>query len=455
MNDPNGMVYLNGEYHLFYQYNPYGIVWGSMYWGHAVSKDLVHWEHLPIALSPDALGTIFSGSAVIDKDNTAGFGAGALIAIYTCSGSSQTQCLAYSTDNGRTFTKYTGNPVLTASVSDFRDPKVFWYEPTKHWIMILAAGQEMWIYSSPDLKTWTHESNFGYTYGAHGGVWECPDLFGLPVEGTQETKWVLISNLNPGGPFGGSATQYFIGEFDGKQFVCDDEPSVTRWMDFGKDHYATVTWNNVADGRRIALPWMSNWQYADKVPATDFRGSDGIPRELGLSTATDGNVYLKTSPVKEVELLQSTSNDYSFSVDKTASDDVVEPIPVGNGAYEVNLSIRPLQADTIAFYLCNDENEKVTMHYDFRTKKFFMDRRNSGKTEFNKDFPAITDAPLRSVDETITLRLIVDKTSVEAFGDNGYFSMTNLVYPSQPYNRIAFEPAEENYEVSLKMYAYQ
>ena len=243
MNDPNGMVYKDGEYHLFYQYNPYGSKWGNMNWGHAISKDLVNWEHRTVAIAPDALGTIFSGSAVVDHNNTAGFGAGAIIAIYTQNSDRQVQSIAYSTDNGRTFTKYENNPVLVSEARDFRDPKVFWYEATKRWIMVLAVGQEMQIFSSPNLKDWTYESSFGEGQGAHGGVWECPDLFELPVEGTNEKKWVLLCNLNPGGPFGGSATQYFVGTFNGKEFV-NESPSKTKWMDWGKDHYATVTWSD-------------------------------------------------------------------------------------------------------------------------------------------------------------------------------------------------------------------
>ena len=235
MNDPNGMVYKDGEYHLFYQYNPYGSKWGNMNWGHAISKDLINWEHRPVAITPDALGTIFSGSAVVDHHNTAGFGAGAIVAIYTQNSDRQVQSIAYSTDNGRTFTKYENNPVLVSEARDFRDPKVFWYEGTQRWIMVLAVGQEMQIFSSPDLKDWTFESSFGEGYGAHGNVWECPDLFELPVEGTGEKKWVLLCSLGDG-PFGDSATQYFVGSFDGKKFICDNQPNVTKWMDWGKDH---------------------------------------------------------------------------------------------------------------------------------------------------------------------------------------------------------------------------
>lgn len=285
MNDPNGMFFKDGEYHLYYQYNPYGSTWGNMSWGHSVSKDLLHWESKPVAMVPDAWGMIFSGSCVVDHNNTAGFGKDAVVAIYTSAkptqwGDAQSQSLAYSTDGGYTFTKYEGNPVLVSEARDFRDPKVFWYEPDGHWVMLLAVGQEMQIYSSPDLKKWKKESSFGLRQGAHGGVWECPDLIELPVEGTDLKKWVLLCNINPGGPFGGSATQYFVGSFDGRKFT-NEFPTETKWMDWGKDNYATVTWSNVED-RTVAVGWMSNWQYQVDLPFTQFRGANTLPRELSL-----------------------------------------------------------------------------------------------------------------------------------------------------------------------------
>ncbi|MDR0938469.1 MAG: glycoside hydrolase family 32 protein [Mediterranea sp.] len=438
MNDPNGMVYANGEYHLFYQYNPADMVWGPMHWGHAVSRDLVRWERLPIALYPDSLGTIFSGSAVIDRDNTAGFGPGAMVAIYTCAGKRQTQCLAYSLDNGRTFTKYAGNPVLTADVPDFRDPKVFWYQPTRRWVMILAVGQEMRLFSSPDLKAWTYESSFGHDRGAHGGVWECPDLFELPVEESGEKRWVLLCNINPGGPFGGSATQYFVGRFDGHRFVCDDTPDTTLWMDWGKDHYATVTWENAPKHRRVAMTWMSNWQYANQVPASTFRSANGIPRELALYTAADGRVRLRATPVEEVNSLRDESTKRGFNVaDKQV---VAYPLLTNDGACEIDLVFRPGQATTITFRLANALGETVAMRYDLLKKTFSMDRRQSGQTSFSPDFPAVTVAPLPSpVGKSIRLRLLIDKTSIEAFGDDGRFTMTNLVFPTRPYNKVEFE----------------
>lgn len=282
MNDPNGMVCKEGEWHLFYQYNPYGSMWGNMHWGHAVSRDLTHWTHLPVALEPDALGTVFSGSCVVDRDNTAGFGPGALVALYTSAGEHQSQSLAYSTDNGRTFTGYPLNPVIVSD-KECRDPNLFWDAGRNRWVLILAAAleRELWIYTSPDLKEWTRRSVFG-GYGAREGVWECPDLLELPVRGTGEKKWVLICNLNPGGPRGNSATQYFVGDFDGEEFRCDSSPETVRWMDYGMDHYAAVSWSNAPEGRHTVIAWMSNWQYANLVPTMQFRSAMTLPRELEL-----------------------------------------------------------------------------------------------------------------------------------------------------------------------------
>ena len=443
MNDPNGMVYKDGEYHLFYQYNPYGSKWGNMSWGHAISQDLVNWKHLPVAIAPDALGTIFSGSAVVDFDNTAGFGAGAIIAIYTQNSDRQVQSIAYSTDNGRTFTKYENNPVLTSEARDFRDPKVFWYESTKRWIMVLAVGQEMQIFSSPNLKDWTFESRFGEGQGAHGGVWECPDLFELPVEGTNDKKWVLLCNLNPGGPFGGSATQYFVGTFNGKEFV-NESPSKTKWMDWGKDHYATVTWSDAPDNRRIAIAWMSNWQYANDVPTSQYRSPNSVPRDLGLFTV-GGETYLQSAPSPELQKLRDISKKRSFKVNGTRT--VKEMIPVNEGAYEIELSIKNLHADVIGFRLYNDKGEEVDMQYDMKENRFSMDRRKSGDVGFNENFPALTWTAVESGKNELKLHLFVDKSSVEAFGDGGRFAMTNQVFPSEPYNHIDFYSKGGAYKV--------
>ncbi len=443
MNDPNGMVYKDGEYHLFYQHNPYGSKWGNMHWGHAISKDLINWEHRPDAITPDALGTIFSGSAVVDTDNTAGFGAGAIVAIYTQNSDRQVQSIAYSTDNGRSFTKYENNPVLTSDARDFRDPKVFWHKETQRWIMLLAVGQEMQIFSSSNLKDWAFESSFGEGQGAHGGVWECPDLFELPVDGTNEKKWVLLCNLNPGGPFGGSATQYFVGTFNGKEFV-NESPSQTKWMDWGKDHYATVTWSDAPDNRRIAIAWMSNWQYANDVPTSQYRSPNSVPRDLSLFTV-DGETYLQSAPSPELLKLRDISKKRSFKVNGTRT--IKDMIAGNEGAYEIELTIENQHADVIGFRLYNDKGEEVDMQYDMKEKKFSMDRRKSGDVGFNENFPMLTWTAIESGKDELKLRLFVDKSSVEAFGDGGRFVMTNQVFPSEPYTHIDFYSKGGAYKV--------
>ena len=411
MNDPNGMFYKDGVWHLYYQYNPYGSQWENMTWGHSTSRDLIHWEAQPIALAPDALGSIFSGSCVVDKDNTAGFGKNAIIAYYTSAGDHQTQSMAYSTDNGRTFKKYSGNPVLTAAVPDFRDPHLFWHEQTHRWIMILAVGQEMQIFSSANLKQWTMESRFGAEYGCHGGVWECPDLFRLPVRGTGQQKWVLVCNINPGGIFGGSATQYFVGDFDGHKFTCESRPEVTKWLDYGKDHYATVTFDNAPDGRRVAIAWMSNWQYANEWPVKQFRSANSIARDLDLFV--DGSeTYCGVTPSEEILSLRD------------------KPVKQPTEACEIVVNVKGSADITLQ----NAKGEEVVMHYDARKQEFTMDRTKSGNTAFSEAFPCTTVAPTHG--QLKQLRLFIDRCSIEVFDADGRMAMTNLVFPSEPYNTI-------------------
>ena len=452
MNDPNGMVYKDGESHLFYQYNPYGSMWGNMHWGHAISKDLIHWEHQPVAIAPDALGTIFSGSCVVDKDNTAGFGAGAIVAFYTSASDRQVQSMAYSLDNGRTFKKYDRNPILTSTQRDFRDPKVFWHKESNKWIMVLAVGQEMQLYSSPNLKDWTYESSFGEGQGAHAGVWECPDLIELPVKGTELKKWVLICNINPGGPFGGSATQYFVGAFDGKQFV-NESPALTKWMDYGKDHYATVTWSNAPEDRKIALAWMSNWEYANNVPTLQYRSANSVPRDLVLYTK-NGQTYLSSTPSPEVLKLRGKAQKKgSFKVDRSHEVNPVLPDPTGT--YEIEIKFKNNGADIMSFQLFNSKGEEVEMRYNLLDNTFTMDRRNSGITDFSKTFATATSAPISAAKE-YTLRLLVDNCSIEAFDGNGEFVMTNLVFPEEPYNRISFHAKGGAFTVtSLTIYPFK
>jgi levanase/fructan beta-fructosidase len=405
MNDPNGMFYKDGEWHLYYQYNPYGSLWENMTWGHSVSKDLVHWEALPLAIEADALGTIFSGSCVVDKDNTAGFGKNAVIAFYTSAGEAQTQSMAYSTDGGRTFNKYGKNPVVTFNAPDFRDPKVFWYDGTNRWIMMLAVGQEMQIWSSANLKDWQKESSFGSEYGNHGGVWECPDLLKI------EDKWVLICNINPGGPFGGSATQYFVGDFDGHKFTCESMPKVTKWLDYGKDHYATVSFSNAPDGRTVVLAWMSNWQYANQVPTRQFRSANSIARDLGLFK--DGEeTYVSVIPSKETLAMRG------------------KKIKNPTDACEIVVDVK----GSMELILSNTKGEQVVMKYDAQKQTFAMNRKQSGDISFSEAFPIETTAPTHGALKQ--LRLFIDHSSIEAFASDGKMAMTNLVFPNEPYNTL-------------------
>lgn len=407
MNDPNGMFYKDGVWHLYYQYNPYGSQWENMTWAHSTSTDLIHWKNHGEVIQPDALGTIFSGSSVVDKENTAGFGKDAVVAFYTSAGAAQTQSIAYSTDNGETFKKYVNNPILTSDVPDFRDPNVFWNEEVKQWNLILAAGQQMNIYSSKNLKDWKFESSFGEGYGNHGGVWECPDLLKMG------DKWVLICNINPGGPFGGSATQYFVGSFDGHKFTCESKPEVTKWMDYGKDHYATVSFSNAPDGRIVVLPWMSNWQYANQVPTQQFRSANGLPRDLGLYSY-NGEDYVSVKPSPEV-----------FAA--------FEKKPSGRLQPAAYIEVTNIKSNA-SIVLSNDKGERVTMVYDGKNATFSMDRTESGVTDFHSDFKAKTVAPTNGIIKS--MQIFIDRCSIEAFDTEGKVAMTNLVFPSKPYDKI-------------------
>lgn len=412
MNDPNGMFYKDGVWHLYFQYNPYGSQWENMTWGHSTSTDLIHWTFQGAPIEADAWGTIFSGSAVVDHNNTAGFGKGAVVAMYTSAGENQTQSIAYSNDNGQTFTKYDGNPVLTSNTPDYRDPHVFWNEDIKRWNMILAEGQHMDIYSSADLKDWKLESQFGAEYGSHSGVWECPDLMKMKVRGTDQYKWMLLCNINPGGPFGGSATQYFVGQFDGHKFTCESAPEVTKWMDYGKDHYATVTFDNAPDGRRVAMAWMSNWQYANQVPTMQYRSANSVPRDLDLYEY-QGQTYCGVTPSPELAAARPKKST------KTLTE-----------ACEMVVTLKGNATITLA----NDKGEQVVMTYDEKSRTFAMDRTKSGQKEFSDDFAALTVAPVHG--KMSQLRLFIDRSSIEAFDADGKMAMTNLVFPTKPYNKV-------------------
>ena len=402
MNDPNGMFYKDGVYHLYYQYNPYGSMWENMTWGHSTSKDLIHWEAQPLAIEPDALGAIFSGSCVVDKKNDQ------VVAFYTSAGKAQVQSMAISKDNGITFEKYAGNPVLVSTEEDFRDPKAFWNPDIQKWNLVLAVGQEMRFYSSSNLKDWTYESSFGQGYGCHDGVWECPDLMKMPIRGTDKQKWMLICNINPGGPFGGSATQYFIGEFDGHKFTCEHKD--TRWMDYGKDHYATVTFDNAPDGRKIALAWMSNWQYANQVPTKQFRSANSVPRDLDLFEH-NGQTYCGVTPSKELNALRGKA---VSKLPKTC--EIVVDV---KGSTEMVLS--------------NSIGEQVVMKYDAAKQTFSMDRTRS-YASFSEAFPVVTVAP--TYGDIKQLRIFIDNCSIEAFDAEGKMAMTNLVFPNEPYQNL-------------------
>ena len=398
MNDPNGMFYKDGVWHLYYQWNPYGSQWENMHWGHSTSTDLIHWEHQPMALEPDWLGSIFSGSCVTKGDE--------VVAFYTSAGHHQTQSMAVSRDGGRTFKKFSGNPVLTTSdVPDFRDPRPFWNEDIHAWNLILAAGQEMRIYSSKNLEDWKYESSFGKEYGNHGGVWECPDLFKI------NDKWVLLCNINPGGPFGGSATQYFVGQFDGHKFTCESMPKVTKWLDYGKDHYATVSFYNAPENRRVVLAWMSNWQYANQVPTKQYRSSNSIPRDLGLFTCRE-ETYVSVRPSKEMLAARGAK----LKKPTEACELVVDL----KGQTEIVLS--------------NSKGEQVVMTYDGQKQVFTMDRSQSGDTSFSEAFPCTTVAPTYGV--VRQLRIFIDRCSIEVFDTDGKMAMTNLVFPSEPYSML-------------------
>ena len=407
MNDPNGIFYKDGVWHLYFQYNPFGSQWENMNWGHSTSRDLIHWTYEGVPIQPDALGVIYSGCCVVDKDNVAGFGKNAVIAFYTSAGTSQTQSIAYSLDNGKTFTKYTGNPIVTSNVPDFRDPKVFWNEDTQLWNLILAAGQQMSIYSSKNLKDWTFESHFGEGYGNHDGVWECPDLIKMG------NKWVLLCNINPGGPYGGSATQYFVGHFDGHKFTCESAPTITKWLDYGKDQYATVTFNNAPNGRIVAIPWMSNWQYGNHVPTLQFRSANGLPRELGLFSY-QGESYISVKPSPEV--FKAFSNKTSTKLQPASY------IEVTNIKGNASITLK------------NNQNEEVVMVYDAKKGTFSMDRDQSGVSDFSSEFKAVTTSPTYGA--ISGLQIFVDKSSIEVFDVDGKMAMTNIVFPTSPYTDV-------------------
>ncbi|PWD99821.1 glycoside hydrolase family 32 protein [Marinilabilia rubra] len=440
MNDPNGMVYHDGEYHLFYQYHPNSNVWGPMHWGHAISEDLIHWEHLPIGLYPDSLGTIFSGSAVADVDNTSGFGKNGktpLVAVYTNHSHEkesegridyQTQSIAYSLDNGRTWTKYEKNPVLdNPGIRDFRDPKVRWHEPTQKWIMTLAVKDRVSFYSSPDLKEWTFESSFAQDE-EHNGVVECPDLFPLNYNGQE--KWVLFISLNPGFLHGGSGTKYYIGEFDGKEFIPDDPNAPTHWFDYGKDNYAGVTWSNIPeeDGRTLFIGWMSNWQYATVVPTEQWRSAMTLPRSLELVEGAGGKPVLKGEVVNTIENIAGDWQEKSDLPVAAAEAGTLEFSFEEDAAYQLSLEFDIQMDATATIDLYNEAGDSIFITLDKNRELVVFDRIDSGETTFNENFPGKYDAPV-AFEGPVKVDLYVDQSSVEMFINGGKVQMTNLVFP--------------------------
>jgi fructan beta-fructosidase len=442
MNDPNGMVYHDGVYHLFYQHYPYGTYWSDMHWGHATSTDLIHWEQHPIALFPDEYGYMFSGSIVVDEKNTAGFGEGAFVAVYTSTHPSQAQSLAYSLDQGMTWHKY-GAPVLYGE-GDFRDPKVFWYEPQDCWMLILANGHQVGIYSSPDLKQWKHELGWGKGIGAHGGVWECPDLIQVPVEGTNEMKWVMLVSINPGGIAGGSGTQYFIGDFMGNDFVLDTaSKSGSLWVDYGKDNYAGVTWSGIRDkeNRPLFIGWMSNWDYSGGTPygTSPFRGQNTFPRALSLVQTPDG-LRLKSAPVEQMNNLRS---DVEYSVPITTISSVwqSDPIkPMLDGTYLIEMELENVKKSW-KLTLKNSKNQFVAVGYNATTNEVYVDRKKSGITNCGNGFATANQVGRLSNDESAhQATILVDRSSIELFINGGRMVLTDLAYPSQPYNQLELSP---------------
>ena len=465
MNDPNGMFYYNGYYHLYFQHNPDDNKWGPMHWGHAISTDMITWKEQPIALYPDEMGTIFSGSAVVDFDNTTGFSSESktpIIAMFTHHDMEankagkivdEVQSIAYSLNEGLTYTKYEGNPVVeNPNIPDFRDPKVMWDKERDKWVMVLAAGQEIKFYASKDLKSWELLSNFGEGIGNHDGVWECPDLFPLPVKGTEEQKWVLLVSINPGGPNTGSATQYFVGDFDGKTFQIDEnfqkelEKEHSFWVDYGRDNYAGVTWSNVetADGGKLFIGWMSNWLYANEVPTEQWRSANTIARELGLIKGA--NTYrLVSKPVDQLK---------DYRAKKVADQDIVitgktiltttETISLSKT--EINFEISDVSNAKFTFALSNSKGDSLKFGYEASENTFFVDRSKSGKTDFSKKFTdRIAKAPRISNYKKLTGKIILDKTSIELFYDDGQTVITEIFFPNEPFETLSLESNKEKF----------
>ncbi len=424
MNDPNGLIYYKGEYHLFYQYHPFSTVWGPMHWGHAVSPDLVHWTPLPIALYPEGNRTIFSGSAVNDIDNTSGLvPGGGLVAIFSYD--DQSQGIAYSLDNGRNWTMYSSNPVIPTPGTDFRDPKVFWHAPSKHWVMIISAHDRVKFYTSPNLITWTLVSEFGDKCGAHEGIWECPDLFSLMID--DQTKWVLIVSVSTGAPAGGSGTQYFIGDFDGTSFTNDNAPGTILWLDYGKDNYAALTWNRMPDNSRVLMGWMNNWQYAEKIPTSSWRGACTLPHTMELQNVAGTGIRVIQKPIQQLENLRVLQGNWREQVISESTANLLAGIDGKNGEIVAEFEIGTAQE--FGFQIHSDDTQFTTVGYKVGTSNLFVDRTQSGIVNFQASFPGVFQAPMLPMDTRIKLHVFVDWSSVEIFGNDGLVVMTNQIFP--------------------------
>ncbi len=453
MNDPNGMVFYKGVYHLFYQYYPDDIVWGPMHWGHATSRDLIHWKHQKIALFPDKLGMIFSGSAVVDLKNTSGLGTKEnppMIAIFTYHDMAgekagkrnyQTQGLAYSLDQGETWLKYNGNPIIgNVDQKDFRDPKMFWNTQTNLWNMVLVVGDHAQFYTSKNLINWKFESEFGKNTGAHGGVWECPDLFKLKVAGSNEEKWVLLISINPGAPLGGSGTQYFIGDFDGKSFKTTQKN--IKWIDNGADNYAGVTYNNAPENKRIFIGWMSNWSYARNTPTKNWRSAMTLPRELSLAK-NNGDYVLKNVPVEQFKKQETIAFSKDEIILKANQKTTFNYQYLNQSAVQFNA-----KNENLKLVFSNDVKDSLVINYDAIRKTFSVDRRHSGLVNFEKSFGEKmhnTKIP-NIISQTIDYQIIVDWSSIEIFLNGGVYSFTEQIFPNKPYTKLTIQ-SDENQEI--------
>jgi fructan beta-fructosidase len=459
MNDPNGLVYYKGIYHLFYQYYPEDIVWGPMHWGHSTSTDLVYWKHKKTALFPDKLGYIFSGSAVVDFNNTSGLGTvknPAMIAIFTYHNmqieeaggiNAQSQGLAYSLDEGETWSKYKENPIITnPDLKDFRDPNVFWNKDTNTWNLILVAGDCAQFYTSENLINWKLESEFGKGIGVHGGVWECPNLFKIKVENSNEEKWVLLISINPGAPNGGSGTQYFVGDFDGKNFKTDQKE--TKWVDNGTDNYAGITYNDALDKKRIFIGWMSNWLYARNTPTKTWRSAMTLPRELSLSKMNQ-DYFLKNKPVRQLK----TQFKLAFSKNLL----VLKPKQKATFDFNnLNQSQLLFNADAkdLKLVFSNAVKDSLVLNYDAKQKTFSIDRRHSGNVSFEPSFGKSIHSTLTPnlISETIDYQIILDWSSIEIFLNDGVYSFTEQIFPKKPYTKLLIQSEENqkirNFEIS-------